>query len=145
MKAKTLASYDESLRKYRYREALDKGLATKNPLVVGALLEALGERGALEKALSGRDADGLEPVLAYLTKWVLFQGGLLFSWAMCVTVWHACCVCFGFVRLLHVSMYVYMCVRVVVFGGAPGQLGVGMRVASVRVTARCWGCIPVGK
>ncbi|CAM9242267.1 unnamed protein product [Pylaiella littoralis] len=68
MKSKALASYDESLRKYRYREALDRGLATRNPLVVAALLEALVERGALEKALSGRDAEGLEPVLAYLTR-----------------------------------------------------------------------------
>lgn len=70
IKTKALASYDESLRRYKYREALDRGLATKNPLVVAALLEALFERGALEKALSGRDADGLEPVLTYLTKWV---------------------------------------------------------------------------
>lgn len=68
IKRKALTSYDESLRKYRYREALDRGLATRNPLVVAALLEALVERGALEKALSGRDAEGLEPVLAYLTK-----------------------------------------------------------------------------
>ncbi|CAM9281559.1 unnamed protein product [Scytosiphon promiscuus] len=68
MKNRALASYDESLRKYRFREALDRGLATRNPLVVASLLEALTERGALEKALSGRDAKGLEPVLAYLTK-----------------------------------------------------------------------------
>lgn len=68
MKSRALASYDESLRKYRFREALDRGLATRNPLVVASLLEALAERGALEKALSGRDAKGLEPVLAYLTK-----------------------------------------------------------------------------
>lgn len=81
MKTKALASYDESLRKYKYREALDRGLATKNPLVVAALLEALAERGALEKALSGRDAGGLEPVLAYLTKWVwVWVFGFGFFW-----------------------------------------------------------------
>lgn len=67
-KSRAIASYDESLRKFRFREALDRGLATGSPLVVAALLEALTERGALEKALSGRDAAGLEPVVAYLAK-----------------------------------------------------------------------------
>ena len=37
-------------------------------MVVSALLEVLVERGALEKALSGRDEKGLEPVLKYLVK-----------------------------------------------------------------------------
>ena len=68
IKVKALASYDDSLRKFRYREALDRGLETRNPLVMAALLEALQERGALEKALAGRDAAGLEPVLQYLCK-----------------------------------------------------------------------------
>ncbi|CAB1103361.1 unnamed protein product [Ectocarpus sp. CCAP 1310/34] len=67
-KSRAIASYDESLRKFRFREALDRGLATGSPLVVAALLEALTERGALEKALSGRDAAGLEPVVAYLAR-----------------------------------------------------------------------------
>eukprot|EP00904_Undaria_pinnatifida_P006836 jgi/Undpi1/3282/HiC_scaffold_15.g06656.m1 len=70
IKMKALASYDESLRKFRYREALDRGLETRNPLVVAALLEALQERGALDKALAGRDAEGLEPVLRYLSKYL---------------------------------------------------------------------------
>ncbi|CAM9791641.1 unnamed protein product [Laminaria digitata] len=70
IKVKALASYDDSLRKFRYREALDRGLETRNPLVVAALLEALQERGALEKALAGRDAEGLEPVLQYLSKYL---------------------------------------------------------------------------
>lgn len=68
LNTRALGSYDESLRKYRYREALDRGLATGNPLVVAALLEALVERGGLEKALSGRDQEGLEPVIRYLAK-----------------------------------------------------------------------------
>lgn len=68
IKRRALASYDQSLRKFRYREALDRALSTSNPLVVAALLEVLVERGALDKALSGRDQEGLEPVLRYLTK-----------------------------------------------------------------------------
>lgn len=67
-KTRALASYDESLRKFRFGEALDRGLATGNPLVVSALLEVLVERGALERALSGRDEKGLVPLLDYLGK-----------------------------------------------------------------------------
>lgn len=67
-KERTLASYDQSLRKFQYREALDRGLHTGNPLVVAALLETLVERGALTSALSGRDEEGLAPILTHLTK-----------------------------------------------------------------------------
>lgn len=67
-KTKKLAPYDDSLRKFRYGEALDEVLSGGNPAVVAALLEVLVERGGLERALSGRDASGLKPLLSYLCK-----------------------------------------------------------------------------
>jgi U3 small nucleolar RNA-associated protein 15 len=65
-----LKAYDQLLRKFRYREALDQALATRNPAVVVSLLEELENRQGLSIALSGRDEAGLEPILAMLVRHV---------------------------------------------------------------------------
>ncbi|CAM9859017.1 unnamed protein product, partial [Sphacelaria rigidula] len=71
-RSRTLTSYDESLRKSRFREALDRSLEVGNSAVIAALLDNLMDRGgnALQMALSGRDEAGLAPVLKYITKYL---------------------------------------------------------------------------
>ncbi len=55
-KAKLLP-YEQSLKAFKYREALSLALGTKNPEVVLAMLEEMIERGALEHALAGRSEE----------------------------------------------------------------------------------------
>ena len=75
-----LQPYEQSLKKFEYREALTQALTTKNPEVVLALIEELIERGALEKALAGRSVEGLSQITNFLT-WKLadhrYQGVLV--------------------------------------------------------------------
>jgi len=61
-----LQPYDEALRKFRYGDALDAALATRDPAVVLAVLAQLDRRGGLHAALANRDEDRLEPLLAFL-------------------------------------------------------------------------------
>ncbi|EFJ42814.1 hypothetical protein VOLCADRAFT_66565 [Volvox carteri f. nagariensis] len=65
-----LQPYDKMLRQFRYRDALDSALSTRQPEVVASLLEELAARGGLGAALGGRDAEGLRPVLRHLVKYM---------------------------------------------------------------------------
>ena len=65
-----LQPYDKLLKEFSYRAALDAGLATRQPGVVAALLEEMIARGALDVGLSGRDDVSLEPLMAFLIKYV---------------------------------------------------------------------------
>ncbi|KAK9812594.1 hypothetical protein WJX72_000068 [[Myrmecia] bisecta] len=65
-----LAPYDQFLRKFHYREALDAALDSRQPEVVASVLEELAARSGLNAALGGRDAEGLLPVLAHLDKYI---------------------------------------------------------------------------
>jgi len=64
-----LRPFDAALRKYRYHEALDAALASRNPTVVVTVLEELVYRAGLLKALAGRDEVTLEPLLSFLARY----------------------------------------------------------------------------
>lgn len=49
-----MQSYEQSLKRFEYKNALSKALQSGNPEVVVALLEELVERGALYIAIGGR-------------------------------------------------------------------------------------------
>ena len=69
-----LKPFDKSLKKFRFREALDQSLATRDPNVVLAILELLcaqgGDGHALQAALSQRNASGLKPIMKILCRYV---------------------------------------------------------------------------
>lgn len=67
---KRIAPYDRALRKFDYKKALNEALDTRSPIIVASMLEELRLRVGLERALSGRDEDSLEPLLAFLIKYV---------------------------------------------------------------------------
>ncbi|KAJ0404315.1 hypothetical protein P43SY_003228 [Pythium insidiosum] len=67
---KRLAPYDRALRKFDYKHALNEALDTRSPLIVASMLEELRLRVGLERALAGRDEEALEPLLAFLIKYV---------------------------------------------------------------------------
>lgn len=69
-KKKKLKLYDVSLKQFRYGDALDEVLATRNPVEVVAVLEELGRRCGLTTALSNRDEGTLEPLLSFTTKYI---------------------------------------------------------------------------
>jgi U3 small nucleolar RNA-associated protein 15 len=56
------------VKQFRYGDALDEALSTRNPSDVILLLEELGKRRGLTIALSCRDDEALEPILAYITR-----------------------------------------------------------------------------
>lgn len=70
LRPQRLRSYEVHLKKFNYQLALDAALKTRNPLVVVTLLEELCRRNALVVALSGRDEVTLEPLLAFLSRYV---------------------------------------------------------------------------
>lgn len=63
-----LAPYDRSLRAFRYRDALDAALATREPGVVHSMLDELAARGGLQAALAGRGPVQLLPLLHHITR-----------------------------------------------------------------------------
>lgn len=67
---KRLAPYDRALRKFDYKVALNAALDTRSPIVVASMLEELRLRVGLKRALAGRDEETLEPLLAFLIKYV---------------------------------------------------------------------------
>ena len=67
---KTLRKYDVALKEFRYGDALDEALLTRDPKVVMSVLEELGRRRGLTISLSNRDEDSLEPVLAFVAKYI---------------------------------------------------------------------------
>lgn len=68
-KKQKLKSYDKLLKAFKYHEALDAVLETRNPTLVVAMLEELINRDGLYVALSGRDEMNLEPILSFLVKY----------------------------------------------------------------------------
>ncbi|CAM9092441.1 unnamed protein product [Chrysoparadoxa australica] len=69
-KLESLKPYDKALRKFKYKESLDKALKTRNPVIVVTVLEALDQRQGLHIALRGRDEVTLEPILSFLLRYV---------------------------------------------------------------------------
>jgi U3 small nucleolar RNA-associated protein 15 len=69
-KKRKLATYDLAIRKFRYGDALDDALLTRNAQTVVAVLEELGRRRGLKQALSNRDEESLEPVLAFTARYI---------------------------------------------------------------------------
>jgi len=65
-----LAPYDVSLKGFKYQEALDKALESRNPRTIVAVLDELVMRRGLKIALTGRDEAGLEPLLAFLARYL---------------------------------------------------------------------------
>jgi len=65
-----LAAYDVHLKKFNYKRALDEVLKSRQPPLVASLLEELQNRNGLEAALAGRDDAALEPLLAFLVRFV---------------------------------------------------------------------------
>ena len=63
---KRLAPHDEALRKFRYGDALDEALRTRDPTIVVSVLDELERRGGRRNALQRRDEKRLEPVLAFV-------------------------------------------------------------------------------
>ncbi|TDH72813.1 uncharacterized protein CCR75_005253 [Bremia lactucae] len=62
--------YDRALRKFDYKKALNEALDTRSPVIVASMLEELRLRVGLKRALGGRDEESLEPLLAFLIKYV---------------------------------------------------------------------------
>ena len=69
-KKRKLRKYDQCLKQFKYGDALDEALETRIPQVVVAVLEELGKRRGLRIALANRDEESLEPVLAFMVRYV---------------------------------------------------------------------------
>jgi len=69
-KQRKLNKYNHALKKFRYAEALDEVLSTRNPKNIAGVLEELGKRRGLTHALSNRDEETLEPLLRYVTRYI---------------------------------------------------------------------------
>jgi len=69
-KKKKLRTYDTMLQKFRYGDALDEALASRDPRSIIAVLEELGRRRGLVIALSNRDEESLEPLLAFTATFI---------------------------------------------------------------------------
>lgn len=67
---KKLRKYDAMLQKFRYGDALDEALASRDARAVIAVLEELGKRRGLVSALSNRDEESLEPLLAFTVTFI---------------------------------------------------------------------------
>ena len=67
---KKLKEFDKALKAFRYADALDAALATKQPLIVVAVLEALMQRRGLPAALGSRDEHELEQILAFTCRYL---------------------------------------------------------------------------
>lgn len=69
-KKRRLTKFDKHLKEFSYVEALDEALNTKEPQSVMAVLEELGKRRGLLIALSNRDEETLEPILAFTSTFI---------------------------------------------------------------------------
>jgi U3 small nucleolar RNA-associated protein 15 len=69
-KKRKLHAYDVALKQFRYGDALDEALGTRAPKIVAAVLEELGRRRGLRIALSSRDEETLEPILAFTVRYI---------------------------------------------------------------------------
>ncbi|GAX79819.1 hypothetical protein CEUSTIGMA_g7259.t1 [Chlamydomonas eustigma] len=66
-----LKPYDKLLRQFKYRDALNAALQTRKAEIVVTVVEELAARDGLDTALSGRDAASLEPLLHFLSKYIV--------------------------------------------------------------------------
>lgn len=69
-KKRKLRTFDMALKQFRYGDALDEALETRNPLAVVAVMEELGKRRGLTIALSNRDEESLEPILSFTARYI---------------------------------------------------------------------------
>lgn len=69
-KKRKLQGFDVALKQFRYGDALDEALESRNPQSVLAVLEELGRRRGLSIALSNRDEQSLEPILAFTVRYI---------------------------------------------------------------------------
>lgn len=69
-KQRKLNKYNFALKKFRYAEALDEVISTRNPKNIAGVLEELGRRRGLTHALSNRDEETLEPILRYVSRYI---------------------------------------------------------------------------
>jgi U3 small nucleolar RNA-associated protein 15 len=69
-KKQKLRTFDQALKQFRYGDALDEALGTRNPLAVVAIMEELGKRRGLTIALSNRDEESLEPILSFTARYI---------------------------------------------------------------------------
>lgn len=67
---KKLQKYDQFLRKFQYKKALDAAMGTKNPVVIVSMFEEFMRRKALWIPLSGRNEDTLKPILVFLNRYI---------------------------------------------------------------------------
>eukprot|EP00741_Cyanophora_paradoxa_P016521 tig00020927_g15952.t1 len=63
-----LRPFDKALKQFRYGDALDAALETRQAVVIATVLEELERRGGLATALASRDETGLGPLLEYLLR-----------------------------------------------------------------------------
>ena len=63
-----LAAHDRMLKQFRYGDALDAALHIGRAEVVAAVIEEVGRRGGLQRALANRDDESLLPILEYIEK-----------------------------------------------------------------------------
>lgn len=61
-----LQVYEQALKRFEYKQCLNKALADGNPEVVVALFEELVERGALYTAIGSRSEQELEELMTFL-------------------------------------------------------------------------------
>ena len=69
-KQRKLNKYNFALKKFRYAEALDEVISTRNPKNIAGVLEELGKRRGLTHALSNRDEETLEPILRFVSRYI---------------------------------------------------------------------------
>lgn len=69
-KRQKLSKADMLLRRFRYGDALDAALESRNPELVAGILEELGKRRGLATALSNRDEETLEPVISFVSRYI---------------------------------------------------------------------------
>ncbi|RHY02168.1 hypothetical protein DYB37_011904 [Aphanomyces astaci] len=64
------APYEQALRSFDYRKALDNSLDTRNPTVIASMLEELRLRQGWQSALAYRNEEALEPLLSFCIRYV---------------------------------------------------------------------------
>ncbi|PRP84450.1 hypothetical protein PROFUN_08035 [Planoprotostelium fungivorum] len=67
-RAVKLAEYERWLMTFQFRQSLDSVLATGQESLIVSMITELARRGALHKAVGGRDEEGLLPILYFLNR-----------------------------------------------------------------------------
>ena len=63
-------NFDTAIRQFRYSDALDYAISSRNPTDVLGVIEELGKREGLTKALSNRDEAALEPIISFISRYL---------------------------------------------------------------------------